>query len=87
MANPILDPEKAPLPFKTKVRKQGGARITTLPKKVLEEVGIQEGDEVSISSDGENIIIQKSDTQKDRFLEAHEYSLKRFSKAYEDLAK
>lgn len=73
--------------FTTKVRRQGGTRIATLPKKVLDDAGIKDGDEVKVSSEGDTIVIRKSDDDHDAFMEAHDYSMKRFRKAYEDLAK
>ncbi|MBL4906434.1 MAG: AbrB/MazE/SpoVT family DNA-binding domain-containing protein [Sneathiella sp.] len=73
--------------FTTKVRRQGGTRIATLPKKVLDEAGIKDGDEVKVMSEGDTVVIRKSDDDHDAFMEAHEYSMKRFSKTYKDLAK
>lgn len=73
--------------FKTKLRKIGNSYGIIIPSRILHEASLTEGDDIKLSVIDGNIIIEKLDTQHDRFMKLHEYSMMRFSKAYEELAK
>jgi putative addiction module antidote len=71
-----------------KLSPRGNSLAVTLPKEVLDAAGLKQGDELSllVRDDGA-IEITHAAPGEDELEEAFEWSLGRFSKTYEDLAK
>lgn len=71
-----------------KLSPRGNSLAVTLPKEVLDAAGLKQGDELSllVRDDGA-IEITHAAPGEAGLEEAFEWSLVRFSKTYEDLAK
>lgn len=49
--------------FDSEARKQGGSLVTTIPKKIVEEHDIQEGDEINWQLEHSEKIAQREDRE------------------------
>lgn len=66
--------------IKTKIRKIGNSMGVIIPSGELDTRDLSVDDEVKIT-------VEKLEADHDLFMEALDYSMKRFSKAYRELAK
>jgi putative addiction module antidote len=71
----------------TTVRKYGGSLGVTLPKGMMEQFGMVEGDTVQIRQTGDGILITPYDEEFERAMEAAQRISKRYQNAFRELAK
>jgi putative addiction module antidote len=72
---------------KTTVRKVGNSLGITLPKTIIDNYHLSEGDELHLIETGEGIILTPFDPQFSEWAEAYERTNKKFRNVLQRLAK
>lgn len=72
---------------KTTVRKVGNSLGITLPKTIIDNYNLSEGDELHLIETGEGIILTPFDPQFAEWAEAYERTNKKFRNTLQRLAK
>ena len=70
-----------------KVRKIGNSLGITLPKEALARLKLQEGDQVSLSTEGDAILVVPSDPHFEESMKALDESIQQYRNTYRELAK
>jgi putative addiction module antidote len=73
--------------MQTKLRKIGSSLGTTLPKEVIDRLGLREGDQLNIILCSEGIMLSPYDPDFEAFLEAAEETTSEYRDALKVLAK
>jgi putative addiction module antidote len=72
--------------MQTKLRKAGTSLGATLPKKVIDRLGLREGDQLNILIASEGILLSPYDPDFETFLEAAEETTAEYRDALKALA-
>ena len=71
---------------KVKVRKIGNALGTILPKKLLDELNVQEGDELHVVRTSSGIVLTPYDPSFEKMMESFHYVCRNYRNALKELA-
>lgn len=74
------------LPMRTKIRPIGNSRGIVIPSDMIERLGLEEGDEVDLSSDADRIIVRSGDVDRESFIESLERVMEEDADIISDLA-
>lgn len=69
-----------------KLSKQGNSTGVTIPKEILDELGLERGDPVAISTDGKRIEIRPATDKRQRVMDAVDRCFTRYPRALKKLA-
>lgn len=72
---------------RTKVRRIGNSRGIVIPADMIEDLGLEAGDEVDLAKDADRLVMRVVDSDRPSFIEAMEGVLREDAKIIEELAK
>ncbi|MDR9417400.1 AbrB/MazE/SpoVT family DNA-binding domain-containing protein [Gracilimonas sp.] len=73
--------------METKIRKIGNSLGVTLPKQLIDELHLKQGDKITITKSGSNIELEPVDPEFEEWAEAYRESNKDYKEVFKELAK